>query len=98
LLAAAWNSLIAWNSDSTNRFLYLLTLNKPIFLISNTNPLNIEKIKSEMANAIGEAWQWQKHKKGLCQFQTHDNVNLITSYENKVFKTEGLIEKLVSNF
>lgn len=44
LLAAAWNSLIEWDADAAEKLKSLVDKNKPIYFISNTNPLNINKI------------------------------------------------------
>ncbi|WP_342220768.1 hypothetical protein [Rickettsiella endosymbiont of Miltochrista miniata] len=95
LLENAWNSLISWDEQSTQRLNYLITKNQPIYLISNTNELNIEKIKHDIDSATKKTWDWQEQTLGKCKFQISENFRLMTSYENSVFKTEGLTANLV---
>ncbi|MEN9916812.1 MAG: hypothetical protein RLY40_744 [Pseudomonadota bacterium] len=96
LLKNAWNSLIVWNAQSTQRLNYLIEKNQGVNLISNTNELNIQKIKQDIDNSTGRTWDWQKQTSGKCHFQVYENFRLMTSYENGVFKTDGLLEELVT--
>lgn len=96
LLKKAWNSLIAWDKQSTQRLNYLIEKNQAICLISNTNALNIQKIKQDIDTTTKKTWDWQEKTEGKCQFQTCGNFKLMTSYANGMFKTDGLIEKLVT--
>lgn len=96
LLEKAWNSLIDWDEQSTQRLNFLINKNQLICLISNTNELNIQKIKQDINSATGKAWDWQEQTLDECKFQVAENFRLMTSYENKVFKTDGLVEKLVT--
>lgn len=95
-LTNAWNSLITWDPKSTERLNYLINKNQPINLISNTNELNIQQIKQDIDKATEESWSWKLQTEGECQFQVYKNFRLMTSYENGVFKTDGLLEKLVA--
>lgn len=95
-LTNAWNSLITWDPESTERLNYLIKKNQSINLISNTNELNIQQIKQDIDKATKESWSWKLQTEGECQFQVYKNFRLMTSYENGVFKTDGLLEKLVA--
>lgn len=96
LLKKAWNSLIAWDDESTQRLNFLIKKNQLIYLISNTNELNIQKIKQDTNSATGRTLDWQEQTTDDCKFQICQNFRLMTSYENGVFKTDGLIDKLVT--
>lgn len=96
LLKNAWNSLIVWDTQATQRLAYLIEKNQGVNLISNTNELNIQKIKQDINTATEKTWNWQKQTSGECHFQVYENFRLMTSYENGVFKTDGLLEKLVT--
>lgn len=98
LLKKAWNSLITWDDQSTQRLNYLIEKNLTLCLISNTNELNIQKIKQYIDNATKKTWDWQEQTLGKCKFHIDKNFRLMTSYENKVLKSDALIEKLVEQF
>lgn len=96
LLKNAWNSLIVWDTQASQRLDYVIEKNQGVSLISNTNELNIQKIKRDFECATEKTWNWQKQSSGECHFQVYENFRLMTSYDNGVFKTEGLLEKLVA--
>lgn len=96
LLKSAWNSLIVWDEQSSQRLNYLIEKNQGVNLISNTNELNIQQIKQDIDSATEKTWNWQKQTSGECHFQVYENFRLMTSYDNGVFKTDGLLENLVT--
>ena len=96
LIKNTWNSLIVWNAQASQRLNYVLEKNQVVNLISNTNELNIQKIKQHFERATQKKWGWQKQTSGEYHFQVFENVRLMTSYENGVYKTEGLLERLVT--
>jgi hypothetical protein len=101
LLTKAWDSLIVWNEESIKKLAYLTERLKKegtkCYLITNSNQLHIKKIKFDIQNATqGEReWQWEKEKVENNTFQVSGNVALMTSYENEIFKSDGLIKNLV---
>jgi hypothetical protein len=93
LLTGAWNSLILWDEQSTERLKALLNEHKPIYFISNTNPLNIEKI-IEFFNENYPDITWQLPEVTAEKpLEIADNFYLCPSYQFKEFKegTPGLI-------
>ncbi len=96
LLKNTWNSLIVWDAQSNQRLNYLIEKIQGVNLISNTNELNIQKIKHDIDSATGKTWDWQKQTSGECHFQIYEKFRLMTSYDNGIFKTEGLLENLVA--
>ncbi len=96
LLKNAWNSLIVWDTQSSQRLNFLIEKNQGVNLISNSNELHIQKIKQDIDNTTERTWNWQKQSSGECHFQVSENFRLMTSYENGVFKTDGLLENLVT--
>lgn len=105
-LENAWNSLVVCDDQSTTRVKYLLQLNKPIYFISNTNELNIQKIKQAINRAQKKRLLWEKTEnefegkeeqtKDTCTFEVCENISLMTSYANATFNTTGLLEKLAN--
>lgn len=93
-LTDAWNSLIIWDEQSTERLNYVTAKDQPIYLIANTNGLNIQKIKQDIDKATENSWHWEPQTNGECKFQVHENLRLMTSYENGAFR-DSLLEKLV---
>lgn len=93
LLTDAWNSLILWDDQSTERLKALINEHKPIYFISNTNPLNIEKI-IEFFNENYPDITWQLPEvTPENPLEIADNFYLCPSYQFKEFKegTPGLI-------
>ena len=93
LLTDAWNSLILWDDQSTKRLKALLNEHKRIYFISNTNPLNIEKI-IEFFNGNYPDITWQLPEVTAEKpLEIADNFYLCPSYQFKEFKegTPGLI-------
>ncbi|TLY47301.1 MAG: hypothetical protein E6K54_06695 [Gammaproteobacteria bacterium] len=62
----------------------------------NSFELNIQQIKQDIERATEKTWNWQKQTSGECHFQVYENFRLMTSYDNGVFKTDGLLENLVT--
>lgn len=103
LLAAAWNQIISWDEEATAHLKQLLECTKKgetVYLISNTNSLNIEKIRSLFAQKCPEV-NWNE---GSLQAQTSSNwplelapgIYLCLSYQYGLFKegTPGLLSSL----
>ncbi|WP_342146573.1 hypothetical protein [Rickettsiella endosymbiont of Aleochara curtula] len=99
LLEAAWNSLIAWDIESTARLKSVLDKNKPIYFISNTNPLNIKKIIQLFQDNCPNDWQLPEETEAK-PLAIAKNFYLCPSYLFKEFKegTPGLISDLVDRF
>lgn len=99
LLEAAWNSLIAWDTESTARLKSVLDKNKPIYFISNTNPLNIKKIIQLFQDNCPNDWQLPEETEAK-PLAIAKNFYLCPSYLFKEFKegTPGLISDLVDIF
>jgi hypothetical protein len=94
LLTDAWNSLIVWDAKSTERLKTLISKNEPIYFISNTNPLNIEKIIEFFnENYPDITWQIPEEATIAAPLKLADNFYLCPSYQFKEFKegTPGLI-------
>lgn len=98
LLKNAWNSLIVWDTQSSQRLNFLIEKNQFVNLISNSNELHIQKIKQYFDNSTERTCNWQKQTSGECHFQVCENFRLMTSYDNGVFKTDGLLEKWVKQW
>lgn len=96
LLKNAWNSLIVWDTQSSQRLNFLIEKYQDVSLITNSNELHIQKIKEDFDKTTEKTWNWQKKTSGECHFQVCENFRLVTSYDNSVFKTDGLLEKWVT--
>ncbi len=97
-LEDAWNSLIAWDIESTARLKSVLDKNKPIYFISNTNPLNIKKIIQLFQDNCPNDWQIPEETEAK-PLAIAKNFYLCPSYLFKEFKegTPGLISDTVKN-
>ncbi|WP_029463764.1 hypothetical protein [Rickettsiella massiliensis] len=62
LLKEACNSLIIVDQDSKNKLQNLIKSGKPVYFISNSNYLNIDKIVSEFNNLLTENWKLPAEK------------------------------------
>lgn len=108
LLANAWNNIIDWDEESTDRLNQILDLAKAgeqIYLVANTNALNIEKIISLFATHaphiqwnpnILQANQDQNRNQNAPSIEIAPNIHLCLSYRYGLFKegTPGLIKEL----
>jgi hypothetical protein len=97
-LANAWNSIIQWDDKkSTMRLEHVLTMaaNEDVYFISNTNPLNIEKILTLFREKFPHI-QWQPELSALENepIQIAPHIYLCLSYRYGLFKegTPGLLE------
>lgn len=105
LLAEAWNAHVGWDDTSTQKFQFLLSKGEPIYLISNSNPLNIQKLLDLLKqNVPGITWNDIKlpeqaasstHAEPISLAQDRE-IYLFTSFQAGKFKegTPGLIEEL----
>ncbi|MCH9636371.1 MAG: hypothetical protein WAW84_04195 [Candidatus Rickettsiella isopodorum] len=93
LLERTWNSLIIWDIESTKRLGNLIDKNKPIYFISNTNPLNIERIIGFFNQYSNIAWELPKEQTEAKPLKIANNFFLCPSY---LFKegTPSLISTL----
>lgn len=70
LLTNAWNSLIQWDAQSTQRLNYLIEKHQAICLISNTNELNIKEIKQDIDTATKKPGIGKNKHKGNANFRS----------------------------
>jgi hypothetical protein len=98
-IAVAWNKMIALSVRGTKNIQTLLNDEyiEKIILISNTNPLHVDKTLSELQEKLPSV-SWSKN------VQSHDDclqiankVYLCVSYHVKAFKEETLVTNLLKN-
>ncbi|MGE3920942.1 MAG: hypothetical protein AB7F64_08465 [Gammaproteobacteria bacterium] len=105
LLVNAWNATINWDAESTARVrkLFSQANNLPIYFISNTNPLNFQKIMEFLRVNISEI-QWNENIQ-IPERQIDDpkpveiapNIFVCLSFHYGLFKTPGLIENVIDH-
>lgn len=108
LLEKAWNASIHISEHKKNRFIDLVIESKPVYLVANTNELNIFKIlkllKSAHPNFVfseridEDILTTNENKRVLLGEQNGCPVYFYLSYHCQKFKTTGLIEDLISTF
>lgn len=91
VLQNTWNLQINWNEQSNNRLNYLLQLNKPIYFIANCDQLHIEAIKRHIQC---NRRLWRTMEIDNCQFDSYNNIALMSTHANNVDNTTDLLEKL----
>lgn len=103
LLGQAWNASIKLSDDTRTRFSQLLEWaeHEPVYLISNTNELNVEAILSLFKSQNQELTFKKKIDISVQDSKTPveilPNVFLCLSYRYKTFKTDHLLEQLIQN-
>lgn len=103
LLATAWNEIIVWNETATSHLQQLLDCanrGEKVYLISNTNPLNIEKILTLFKeNSPGVKWNTESLQTTApnTPVEIAPNMYLCLSYQYGLFKegTPGLLKTVV---
>jgi hypothetical protein len=104
LLADAWNDLIIWDEESTAHLKQLLRQaqqGKTVFLMSNTNPLNMARILYFFEKACPEI-HWNQEALGSDRanepLALAPNIYLCLSYKYGLFKegTPGLLRSIVA--
>jgi len=102
LLANAWNEIISWDNESTSHLKQLLDSanhGEAIYLMSNTNPLNIEKILSLFEKHFPTI-KWNKEALKTDRpsepIAIAPNVYLCLSYNYGLYKegTPGLLKSI----
>ncbi len=105
LLADAWNEIIVWDKESTTHLKQLVeraNKGEPLYLVSNTNPLNIEKVLTLFKDHCPEE-KWDINSLSTASVRTPikiaHNVHLCLSYNYGLYKegTPGLIETIVKD-
>lgn len=103
LLEDAWNSLIIVDESSKTKLQYLIRLDKPVYFISNSNYLNIDKIVSEFNKLLTEKWRLPEEKdikdENFRSINIGGKFYMALSFQCSSFKqdTPGLIDKLVNS-
>lgn len=99
LLATAWNEIIAWDEESTSHLKQLIDSanhGEAVYLVSNTNPLNIAKILSLFGkNCPEEKWNNEalQMANSNIPIAIAPNIYLCLSYNYGIYKegTPGLL-------